>query len=907
MVRAGVVAAAVLAALLTWLLWRLDAGPLPLPALDRTLASAIAAFAPALDVRIGAAALVRAGRGVALEVGDVRITGADGAPILEMPHVRVRPSLGALLRGRFVVARIDVGGVAVDLTRHNDGAWTLGGAAGLRLGSGDGASATGAAVPLPRIAFTDSRVRIDDRRSGGTITLSEADLVVSPGTDGVAATLTAVLDLESDVPPLRGRLHLPVRGELGAERRADGAPGDVRFAVAGGDGTLALAGGAGPPLPFAGLAVDGRYRARHEILALDRITARLDRSHLEARAQVRLDDAPTLAIAGTVDALGLDRLTRLWPVDVAAPARDWVAASLRAGELRDCRVRFGAPLSSLDTAPAAASAPPADAAELAVPLEVACDFAGVTADYLPPLAPLRAAAGSARLTAERLVVDVREGAVGACRVDGGTLAMDLAVDPAQATIAADVSGATADVLALVGKPPLAFTPPLGIAPAAVGGTSRVHAELRLPIATTVVPADVAVQATAALADVSLPPLAAGIGISGGRFDVRVDGTTRVEIQGTTAVTGTPLLSRPVDLALTVVAGATAGARSVVFAVAGAEVDARGNASVTGDGLAALALERLRLAGSDVAGTLRRTPDGGLRASLTGTSLDAGRLFAGGAALPEGTPLFAGPFSVAVNVASLRTASGHELRDVRGTIAGRGGAVTVVALDAGLVPDGTVRVSLQDGSAPRRVSVTSDRAGQVLAAIAGLPQIVGGALALEATTDARGPLAALEGTLVLRDFRIVRAPVLAQILSIGSLGGIAALAQGEGLPIREARVPFRWDGSRLIVAEVRAVGAVGLTADGELDHAAGTCDVRGNVIPAYSLNSALGKVPFLGRFLVGGEGEGVFGIDYRVHGRTADPTVSVNPLTSVAPTVLRAWFVDPFTRSAGAAWRRGRGQ
>jgi hypothetical protein len=189
------------------------------------------------------------------------------------------------------------------------------------------------------------------------------------------------------------------------------------------------------------------------------------------------------------------------------------------------------------------------------------------------------------------------------------------------------------------------------------------------------------------------------------------------------------------------------------------------------------------------------------------------------------------------------------------------------------------------------------------AFAGLEQIVGGSLALDGTTDATGPTAALAGTLVVRDFKVVRAPVLAKVLGLGSLGGIAALVDGEGLPIREARFPFRWDGKRLTLHDVRALGAIGVTADGVLDFSAaaggdrviGMCDFRGNVIPAYTLNSTLGRVPVLGRFLVGGKGQGVFGIDYRVTGPMANPTVRVNPLTSVAPTVLRSWFIDPFLK------------
>lgn len=951
---AGVVLAATAVA---WLLWRLDAGPLPLPALDRPLAGAVAALAPDLDVRVGASALVRAGRGLALEVADVRIAGRDGAAILAVPHVRVRPSLGALVRGRFVVARVDVADVAVPLTREADGGWTLGAGAGVALAAGEGGGST-RAVPLPRIAFTRSRVSIDDHRSGGTIAVSDADLVISPGDAGVTAMLTAVLDMESDVPPIRGRFHLPIRAELAADVLGDGTPGDVRFAVAGGEGTLAPAGDTEPPLVLTGLAANGRYRPVRETLTLDRVVATIGTSRLDARAAVRMGIAPTLALDGTVDTLTLGGLARLWPVDLASAARTWVATSLRAGELHRCRVLLGDALPPPDAADDAANAgpgtdggsrPPRDvaasraaradaalsthsgergrppraaaatpapgrtpsaatantarpqpaAAGAALAVDVACDFSGVAAEYLPPLDPIRAASGSARLTAERLVVDVRSGAVGACRVDGGTFAMDLTVDPARAAIAADVSGTTADVLALVEKPPIAFTPPLGIVRSTVGGTSRVHAELQLPIATTLAPSEIAVQATATLVDASLPPLAAGIGLRDGRLDVRVDGTTRVEIQGTAAVTGTSLVTKPVTLALAVEAAGAAGERAVTLTVDGDDVKGRGSARVTSGGLAALTIDRLQLAGSDVAATLRRAGPDGFTASLSGAALDVERLLGGEPVYGDDLRMVA-PFMLAVDVASVRTATALELRNVRGTIAGRDGRVTAVDVAAGLVPSGTLSVTLEDGDGPRRFAVATDRAGQVLAALGGLQQFVGGSLALEATTDARGPLAALDGKLVLRDVRIVRAPVLAKVLALGSLGGIGALVQGEGLPISKARLPFAWDGNVLTVRDARAVGAIGLTADGTFDRAAGTCDVRGNVIPAYSLNSALGKLPVLGRFLVGSKGDGVFGIDYRVTGKTADPTVRVNPLTSVAPTVLRAWFVDPFTRAADGA-------
>ena len=68
---------------------------------------------------------------------------------------------------------------------------------------------------------------------------------------------------------------------------------------------------------------------------------------------------------------------------------------------------------------------------------------------------------------------------------------------------------------------------------------------------------------------------------------------------------------------------------------------------------------------------------------------------------------------------------------------------------------------------------------MLTAVAGLEQIVGGTLALDATTDDRGPLANLDGTLVLKDFKVVRAPVLA-VTTIAAGGG--SICRFDGLKL-----------------------------------------------------------------------------------------------------------------------------
>ncbi len=893
------------------LLWRLAAGPIRLAFLDRPIAAAIAGIAPGLGVEVGATTLVRFGRAVALEVADVRLTARDGTPILSVPRLHVRPSLGALVRGRLVIARLDVEDTSVPLTRTVDGAWTLGtGAAGVGLalaGLGTSGSETQSPLRLPRIAFTRCRVSIDDRRSGGSVVVSDADVVVSPSADGLVASVAALLDVESAVPPVRGRVHLPIRAELVVVGAPEGGVREARIRVTGAGGSLTPATEPDGPLALVRMEATGTYRPDDETLELTRLAAVVGASQIDARARVLLRAAPTLALDGTVDVLALATLTALWPPELAPAVRRWLAANLRAGSLRHCRIRLGAPFvagadGSGDT-PLPERRPGADAAPGA--LDVACDFAGVEADYLAPLDAIRAATGSARLTAERLTVDVRSGEVGACHVDGGTLAMDLTVDPPQATIAADVSGATADVLALVEKPPIAFTPPLGIVRTNVGGTSRVHADLRLPIASTVAPADVRLQATAALSDASLPALAAGVGIRDGRLDVRVDGAT-IDVRGTTGVTGVPMLPGPVTVALTVAPGSSRAARRATLALDADGLLARGSAELQGESLTTLVVDRLRLDGSDVAATVRRSAAGDYDVAVSGARLDLEKLLAGKPLGSEPGSAWTGGLSLSLALGRVRTARDLDLRDVRGSVRGRDGRLDAFDVHATLVPGGAVHAVLSAGAESRQLAVTSDEAGRLLRAVAGLKQFAGGSLVLDATTDARGPLAFLEGTLLVRNFKVVQAPVLAKILGIGSLGGIAALVQGEGMPMSEARFPFRWDGGRLELHDVRAVGAVGLTADGVIDQRAGRCDVHGAVIPAYALSSALGNVPLLGRLLGGAKGDGVFGIDYAVSGSTADPTVRVNPLSSIAPTVLRTWFVDPFSRGAsGGGTRRPR--
>lgn len=190
---------------------------------------------------------------------------------------------------------------------------------------------------------------------------------------------------------------------------------------------------------------------------------------------------------------------------------------------------------------------------------------------------------------------------------------------------------------------------------------------------------------------------------------------------------------------------------------------------------------------------------------------------------------------------------------------------------------------------RQLQVLSDDAGTIARALGIYDNIVGGEFRLEGAILDEEPGAPFEGRIKIDKFKLVRAPVLAKMLSVGSLTGIGDVLGGEGIGFTRARIPVRTEGSKIVVEKARAHGpALGITGEGIIDRATSESDFAGNLIPAYTLNSVLGYIPLLGKLLVP-EGEGIFGLAYRVSGPTEDPNVTVNPLSALTPGILRSMF------------------
>ena len=106
----------------------------------------------------------------------------------------------------------------------------------------------------------------------------------------------------------------------------------------------------------------------------------------------------------------------------------------------------------------------------------------------------------------------------------------------------------------------------------------------------------------------------------------------------------------------------------------------------------------------------------------------------------------------------------------------------------------------------------------------------------------------------------------------------------------ARADFTRAPGRMTVRDGVLRGPMlGATVEGNIDYARDQVAMRGTLVPLYGLNNMFGQIPIVGLFLGGGSNEGMFGITYEVGGTTANPRPVVNPISAIAPGVLRKFF------------------
>lgn len=236
-------------------------------------------------------------------------------------------------------------------------------------------------------------------------------------------------------------------------------------------------------------------------------------------------------------------------------------------------------------------------------------------------------------------------------------------------------------------------------------------------------------------------------------------------------------------------------------------------------------------------------------------------------------------------------AGSELTNgrVESTLVG----VAMTRLDVrGMGPNNSVmQLSMggPDGAASGPIAFRADDMGFAYRAITGADNVRGGKV------EGKGVWRAANGradvTIKGENFQVVRAPAMGRLLSsIGSLRGLGETLNGEGISFNGLEAPITIVDGKVYVAESRAAGpSLGITAKGSIQLSDGMVDLDGVVVPIYGLNSVLGGVPVLGQLFTSRRGEGLFAMTYSMNGPSDVPRVTVNPLSAIAPGILRRIF------------------
>ncbi|MCB1538335.1 MAG: hypothetical protein H6865_04320 [Rhodospirillales bacterium] len=326
---------------------------------------------------------------------------------------------------------------------------------------------------------------------------------------------------------------------------------------------------------------------------------------------------------------------------------------------------------------------------------------------------------------------------------------------------------------------------------------------------------------------------------------------------------------------------TLGVNGAGMAIASGSIgfrrDANGDATLAG-----AKLNGLRLGRNDCDIDASWSSAGALKAMVSGTAFDAGGVLGGDKTAKAKTAmdydinlklahLYLADQSLDSVTAALKGNTGGMLRMINLTGAAAGTPVTLRYDSGGLLFD------LAD-------------AGAGLSALGISQRVRGGTLHAEGMPGKGGNVV---GKLVLKNFSVTRAPVLAKLINLLSLPGLLnILEQDTGLKFQRAEADITLrngaDGFAVSFKDGRTSGAsLGLTFEGTVDIGAGTTDIHGTVVPMSEVNSLLSAIPLVGDILTGGaKGGGIFAATYAMKGPIADPNVSINPLSVLTPGILR---------------------
>ena len=142
-------------------------------------------------------------------------------------------------------------------------------------------------------------------------------------------------------------------------------------------------------------------------------------------------------------------------------------------------------------------------------------------------------------------------------------------------------------------------------------------------------------------------------------------------------------------------------------------------------------------------------------------------------------------------------------------------------------------------------------------------------------------------LIIEDFKVMNAPGVVKLLSLADFGGLADLAEGEGLSFDKLEIKMTNNEEGFLkLEEIFAIGpSISVLMKG-YKTPSGLTSLRGTLVPAKNLNKILSKIPVIGKIIIPEEiGEGLFGVSFKMKGSPGKIKTTINPIKTLTPRFI----------------------
>lgn len=284
----------------------------------------------------------------------------------------------------------------------------------------------------------------------------------------------------------------------------------------------------------------------------------------------------------------------------------------------------------------------------------------------------------------------------------------------------------------------------------------------------------------------------------------------------------------------------------------------------------------------------RGPDGVMKATVRGEVFDGRNIIrlatSGREPDTKGKPKTI-DFDLDVKLGAIAGFSGEAVRSLDLKLSRRAGTIKAFTLNGKVGRDATIIGDIRARGQGQVLYIETSDAGALFRFTDIYTKIIGGQMwvAMDPPSSSPSPQ---EGLVNVRDFAVRGEQALDRV----SANNGGPNGQSNGVAFSRARAEFSRHNNQLSIKDAVVRGpTVGATIEGNIDYQANQVRMSGTFVPLYGLNNVFGQIPIVGLFLGGGSNEGLIGVTYEVVGSPNQPVLRVNPISAMAPGVLRKIF------------------